>query len=137
MAGKQLPLSVELAARPLPGVIEEKTHLSGFRCIAGLDEVGRGPLAGPVVAAAVVLPRGFSNSDFKDSKLLSAGQREKLVPLIKETAISWGIGIVEVEEIDRINMLKVLLAMVRASQVLKPSPDCFLIDGNQMMPGVF
>ena len=138
MAGMQLPLSVELAARPSPGVIEEETHLSGFRWIAGLDEVGRGPLAGPVVAAAVVLPRGFSKPDFKDSKLLSARQREKLVPLIKASAVAWGIGIVEVEEIDRINILRAsLLAMVRASQVLQPFPDCLLIDGNQMIPADF
>jgi ribonuclease HII len=138
MTGKQLPLSAELASRPSPGVIEEETYLSGFRYVAGLDEVGRGPLAGPVVAAAVVLPRGFSNSDVKDSKLLSAGQREKLVPLIKKNAVSWGIGIAEVEEIDRINILKASLrAMVRAFQVLQPLPDCLLIDGTQMIPADF
>jgi len=138
MTGKQLPLSAELAARSSPGVIEEETHLSRFRCVAGLDEVGRGPLAGPVVAAAVVLPSGFSHSDVKDSKLLSVGQREKLVPLIRESAMSWGIGIVEVEEMDRINILKPsLLAMVRASQVVQPFPDCLLIDGNQVIPTGF
>jgi ribonuclease HII len=91
-----------------------------------------------VVAGAVVLPRGFSHTDIKDSKLLSPGQREKLVPVIKKHAVSWGIGIVEVEEIDRINILKAsLLAMVRASRVLEPTPDCLLIDGNQMIPSDF
>jgi len=138
MTSKQVPLSAELVNRPSPGAIEEETYSRGFRCIAGLDEVGRGPLAGPVVAAAVVLPRGFSHTDMKDSKLLSPGQRERLVPVIKTNAVSWGIGIVEVEEIDRINILKAsLLAMVRASLVLHPTPDCLLIDGNQMIPRDF
>ena len=96
----QIPLSEELG-RPISlGVIEEETYLRGFRCLAGLDEVGRGPLAGPVVAAAVVLPRGFSHPDIRDSKLLSSGQREKLVPIIKQTAVTWGLGVVEVEEVE-------------------------------------
>ena len=138
MPGQQLLLSPELVRHPSVGSIEEETYLSGFTYVAGLDEVGRGPLAGPVVAAAVVLPLRFSNSDIKDSKLLSARQREKLIPLIKETALSWGVGVVEVEEIDRMNILKAsFLAMVRAFQVLQPSPDCLLIDGNQVIPVEF
>ena len=76
MGDNQMPLSEELTQPPPPGAIEEETYSRGFKCIAGLDEVGRGPLAGPVVAAAVVLPRGFSHPDIKDSKLLSPSQRE-------------------------------------------------------------
>ncbi|MPZ78222.1 MAG: ribonuclease HII [Deltaproteobacteria bacterium] len=138
MRGKQFTLSEEFE-RPIPqGAIEEVSYLRGFRCIAGLDEVGRGPLAGPVVAAAVVLPRGFTHVDIKDSKLLTAEQREKLSPVIRESALSWGVGVVEVEEIDRINILQAsLLAMVKAFRALTPLPDCLLIDGNQMIPAEF
>jgi ribonuclease HII len=135
MNGKQLTLSAEFD-RPVPqGFIERKWYLSGFKCVAGLDEAGRGPLAGPVVAAAVVLPRGFTHPDIKDSKLLTVEQREKLLPIIKEAALCWGVGVVEVDEIDRINILKAsLLAMVKAFRALCTIPDCLLIDGNQMIP---
>lgn len=138
MIGKQFTLSDEFE-RPLPqGAIEETSYLRGFKCIAGLDEVGRGPLAGPVVAAAVVFPRGFTHPDIKDSKLLTAEQREKLLPTIRESALSWAVGVVEVEEIDRINILKAsLLAMVKAFRSLRPMPDCLLIDGNQPIPAEF
>jgi ribonuclease HII len=114
---------------------EAQCHARGFKVIAGLDEVGRGPLAGPVVAAAVVLPRGFVHAEIKDSKLLSPKQRERLAPLIQQQAESWGLGIVEVEEIDRINILQAsLLAMVKALDALPMPPDCLLIDGNQPIP---
>ena len=121
---------------PVPfGAIEEEGYACGFNCIAGLDEVGRGPLAGPVVAAAVVLPRGFRHTDIKDSKLLTARQRERIAPAIKQNAECWGIGVVDVEEIDRINILKAsLLAMVKAFQGLRSAPDLLLIDGNQPIP---
>jgi len=138
MGDNQMPLSEELTQPPPPGAIEEETYSRGFKCIAGLDEVGRGPLAGPVVAAAVVLPRGFSHPDIKDSKLLSPSQRETLVPIIKQNAVTWGLGIVEVEEIDRINILRAsLLAMGKALKALRPIPDCLLIDGNQKIPAEF
>ena len=114
---------------------EEESFARGFKSVAGVDEVGRGPLAGPVVAAAVILPRGFSHPDIKDSKLLSPKQREKLAPLIRENAVCWGLGVVGVEEIDRINILQAsLLAMVKALDVLTSMPDCLLIDGNQPIP---
>ena len=114
---------------------EADGYARGFKAIAGVDEVGRGPLAGPVVAAAVILPRGFSHSEIKDSKLLSAKQRDKLAPLICESALSWGLGVVAVDEIDRINILQAsLLAMVKALEALEPLPDCLLIDGNQPIP---
>ncbi|HWH76145.1 MAG TPA: ribonuclease HII, partial [Candidatus Binatus sp.] len=95
----------------------------------------RGPLAGPVVAAAVILPRDFCHSEIKDSKLLSAKQREKLAPLIRRNAESWGLGVVEVDEIDRINILQAsLLAMAKALGALNRQPDCLLIDGNRPIP---
>jgi ribonuclease HII len=136
MNAGQFSLSEEFIQPILPGAIEEQTYSRGYKRIAGLDEVGRGPLAGPVVAAAVVFPRGFSHPDIKDSKLLSARQREKLVPIIRRNVMGWGIGIVEVEEIDRINILNASLqAMVQALAALRPLPDCLLIDGNQIIPG--
>src|SRR5919201_3282841 len=134
MGGGQLLLGTEL--KPLTfRALEEEGYARGFKCVAGADEVGRGPLAGPVVAAVVILPRGFSHPEIKDSKLLTASQREKLAPLIRASAISWGLGVVEVEEIDRINILKAsLLAVVKALDCLTAKPDCLLIDGNQPIP---
>ncbi|MGH7827022.1 MAG: ribonuclease HII [Candidatus Binatia bacterium] len=114
---------------------EEQRYSRGATRIAGLDEAGRGPLAGAVLAAAVVFPQGYRNPDIKDSKLLSAGQRERLVEIIKGEAVAWGLGRVDVEEIDRINIFEAsLLAMVKAYQALHPRPDCLLIDGDQKIP---
>lgn len=135
MRGKQLPLSAEFLQPLESGRIEELAYADGFRCIAGLDEVGRGPLAGPVVAAAVILPRGFAHPGITDSKLLTRAQRETVAPVIRENAVSWAVGIVDVEEIDRLNILKAsLLAMAKAYQALRPAPDYLLIDGNQAIP---
>lgn len=104
----------------------------GYRKIAGVDEAGRGPLAGPVVAAAVILPLGESIQGVDDSKKLSPAKREELVPLIHKTALGWGIGIVEVETIDSINILQAArLAMKLAVEQLSTSADLLLIDGNQ------
>jgi ribonuclease HII len=115
--------------------IEDENYARGFHCIAGIDEVGRGPLAGPVVAAAVVLPREFNEDGIKDSKLLTALQRERLAPIIKAKAISWGLGIVKVQEIDRFNILKAsLMAMAKACRALAPAPDHLLIDGRETIP---
>jgi ribonuclease HII len=121
-----------------PSGFEEEAYARGFRCVGGIDEAGRGPWAGPVVAAAVVLPRGLSDPEIKDSKLLTAAKREEAAARIKERAIAWGLGIVEVEEIDRINILKAsLLAMAHAYQQLRPMPDCLLIDGPHSIPVKF
>jgi ribonuclease HII len=115
--------------------IEGENYARGFHCIAGIDEVGRGPLAGPVVAAAVVLPRDFNEEGIKDSKLLTALQRERLAAVIKSKAISWGLGVVNVREIDRLNILRAtLMAMARACRALAPAPDHLLIDGKQTIP---
>ena len=115
--------------------IEGENYARGFHYIAGVDEVGRGPLAGPVVAAAVVLPRDFDEEGIKDSKLLTVAQRERLAPIIKAKAISWGVGVVTVQEIDRFNILKAsLMAMARACRALASAPDHLLIDGKQTIP---
>jgi ribonuclease HII len=115
--------------------IEEQGYARGYSYIAGIDEAGRGPLAGPVVAAAVILPQGFAHRDIKDSKLLTGKQRERLAPVIKSNAVSWGLGVVDVEEIDRSNILKAtLMAMAKACHALSPTPDYLLIDGNQTIP---
>lgn len=135
MRRPQLSLSEDFNRPPEFNKIEQDCYARGFNFIAGLDEVGRGPLAGPVVAAAVVLPRGFDHAGIKDSKLLTAKQREELVPIIKAQAVSWALGVVEVGEIDRLNILNASLrAMLKAAQGLAPAPDYLLIDGNQVIP---
>ncbi len=109
---------------------EETVRTRGFQLIAGLDEAGRGPLAGPVVAAAVVFPKIRSMKGIDDSKVLSAEQREKALTLLQKRAQGVGIGIVEAEEIDRINILQASLkAMELAVKSLPMSPDFLLIDG--------
>ena len=109
---------------------EKKATAEGFKAIAGIDEAGRGPLAGPVVSAAVMLPPTFSGSDVTDSKKLSAKKRVRLYEGIYAQAVSVGIGIVDAAEIDRINILQAsLLAMSIATHNLDPQPDCLLIDG--------
>jgi ribonuclease HII len=100
--------------------------------VAGVDEVGRGPLAGPVVAAAVILHPDRPIEGLKDSKKLSEKKREELFWLIQERALAWSIGQASVEEIDRINILQAsLLAMQRAVAGLRQVPDLALVDGNQ------
>jgi ribonuclease HII len=102
----------------------------GFKFIAGIDEAGRGPLAGPVVAAAVILPPGYKNGDIKDSKRLSPRKREALFDIIEKDALSLGLGVVEPSLIDTINILRATLrAMEQAVSNLSNSPDYILIDG--------
>ena len=99
---------------------------------AGCDEAGRGCIAGPVVAAAVILPRGMDFPEFDDSKKLTEKQREKLRIKVLENAAAYGIGIVSAEEIDEINILNAsFLAMHRAIDQLKIRPELLLIDGNR------
>ena len=99
---------------------------------AGCDEAGRGCIAGPVVAAAVILPRGMDFPEFDDSKKLTEKQREKLRVKVLENAEAYGIGIVSAEEIDEINILNAsFLAMHRAIDQLKIRPELLLIDGNR------
>ena len=112
---------------------ERKFKLQGYKAIAGLDEAGRGPLAGPVVSAAVILRRMDFESRIDDSKVLSESQREKAYQEIKEKA--WvAIGIVGEKVIDEINILEAtLLSMRRAVAFLKPHPDFVLVDGNMSL----
>jgi ribonuclease HII len=103
-----------------------------LKYIAGVDEVGRGPLAGPVVAAAVILDDTRPIEGLADSKTLSARRREELSILIRERALCWALGRAEVEEIDRLNILQAsLLAMQRAVMALSIQPELVLVDGNQ------
>ncbi|MBP9994832.1 MAG: ribonuclease HII [bacterium] len=102
---------------------------------AGCDEAGRGCIAGPVVAAAVILPRGMDFTDFDDSKKLTEKQREKLRIKVIENALAYGVGIVSAKEIDEINILNAsFLAMHRAIDQLKIRPELLLIDGNRFNP---
>ena len=102
----------------------------GFRCVVGVDEAGRGPLAGPVVAAAVALSSGAKLEGLTDSKKLSRAQREKYFPMIQESARGFGIGIVAESVIDEINILQAaLLAMKLAVENMDLSADLLLIDG--------
>ncbi len=99
---------------------------------AGCDEAGRGCLAGPVFAAAVILPKQFKNADINDSKKLNGKQRKELRTLIEEKAVAWAVAHVCVEEIDKINILNAsFLAMHRAIDQLKVTPQSLLIDGNR------
>lgn len=99
---------------------------------AGCDEAGRGCIAGPVVAAAVILPRGMDFPEFDDSKKLTEKQREKLRVKVLENAAAYGVGVVSAEEIDEINILNAsFLAMHRAIDQLKIRPELLLIDGNR------
>ena len=112
-------------------IFEHDAQARGYRLIAGVDEAGRGPLAGPVVSAAVVLPADFECKDITDSKKLSEKKREALFPFIQENALAFGVGIADHKEIDRINILQAaLLSMKRAVEALSPKPDYLLIDGK-------
>ena len=112
-----------------------KPYLSDRLKEAGCDEVGRGCLAGPVVAAAVILPKNFFHPFFNDSKQLTPKQRQLLSPLIQEQALDWAIGTASPAEIDTINILQAsYLAMHRAIAQLKPVPELLLIDGHRFQP---
>lgn len=100
--------------------------------LAGVDEAGRGPLAGPVVAAAVILPPDHGIDGLADSKRLSAARREALAPLIRERAVAWALGRAEPAEIDAVNILQATLrAMTRAVAELRVTPTAVRVDGNQ------
>lgn len=111
----------------------EKTWADrGFHAICGIDEAGRGPLAGPVCAAAVILPEGLEIPGLNDSKKLTDKKRRELFPIIEEQALAYGIGWASQEEIDDINILQAtFLAMSRAVEQLNIRPDLALVDGNR------
>lgn len=112
--------------------IENRHFSNGVKLICGVDEAGRGPLAGPVCAAAVILPPNLEIPGLTDSKKLSDKRRRELFPIIKEKAIAYGIGFASHEEIDEINILQAtFLAMERAMAQLQVRPELALIDGNR------
>jgi ribonuclease HII len=114
---------------------EKIAYQEGYQFIAGVDEVGRGPLAGPVVAAAVILPPDYINTEINDSKKLPAAKREKLYKIINKDAVAIGTGIVDTETIDHLNILRATLqAMREAVLELPTSPDFILIDGLHRIP---
>ena len=110
---------------------------SGFSCICGVDEAGRGPLAGPVCAAAVILPEGAVIEGLDDSKKLTEKKREKLYDIIKQTAVAYSVAYGTLEEIETVNILEATyLAMNRAIEGLNVKPDFALIDGNRVPRGI-
>lgn len=119
--------------------IENQWGEKGYTMICGVDEAGRGPLAGPVCAAAVILPTGIEIPGLNDSKKLSDKRRRELFPVIQEKAIAYGIGLASEQEIDEINILQAtFLAMRRAIDKLAVKPELALIDGNRTTDfGVF
>ncbi len=118
---------------------KEPLHLPACFCAgiheAGCDEAGRGCLAGPVYAAAVILPDGFTHPWLNDSKQMSAARRTALRDIIMSEAVSYGIGVVDNTEIDRINILRAsILAMHRALDALSVAPGAIIVDGNRFTP---
>lgn len=114
---------------------EHNAYLRGFTAVCGIDEAGRGPLAGPVCAAAVLLPEGLVIDGLNDSKKLSEKKRELLFPVIQENALAFGIGFADEKEIDEINILQAtFLAMRRAFDAMQRRCDYVLVDGNRMPP---
>ena len=113
-------------------LFEDQYKEKGYAVICGVDEAGRGPLAGPVCAAAVILPDHLDIPGLNDSKKLTDKRRRELFPLIKEQAIAYGIGLADHNEIDQNNILQATyLAMERAMEALCVKPDLALIDGNR------
>ena len=111
---------------------EEKAWANGYDSVCGVDEAGRGPVAGPVCAAAVILPAGIVIEGLNDSKKLSEKKREKLFDEITENALAWSVSLVDERVIDEINILQAtFLAMERAMAQLAPPPELALIDGNR------
>lgn len=118
-------------------IYESNLRKPGHRLVAGIDEAGRGPLAGPVVAAAVVLPAGFLPEGLNDSKKLTPARREALDAAIKKGAVSWAVGVATVAEIETYNIHHAsLLAMTRALDGLQLNPDLVLVDGRFTVPGI-
>jgi ribonuclease HII len=110
---------------------EQELWRQGFQFIAGVDEAGVGPLAGPVVAAAVILPEGYKLRELNDSKKLDEAQRTRLAAQIKTDAVAWAVAQAEVSEIDRLNIYHAgLLAMRRAIEALSQAPDYVLVDAR-------
>ncbi|WP_025743802.1 ribonuclease HII [Aquimarina pacifica] len=114
-------------------MLELKLHPHLLEC--GTDEAGRGCLAGPVTAAAIILPDDFTNSTLNDSKQLSEPKRKLLKPLLEDSSLTYGVTHIFMEEIDQINILNAsILAMQRAIEQLSPQPEHIIVDGNKFKP---
>ena len=112
-----------------------KINYSGFALEAGTDEAGRGCLCGPVVAAAVILPKDFEHPFLNDSKQLTEKQRKELRPYIEENALCFGVSFVDEKEVDQINVLQAsITGMHRSVAQLKPLPEYIIVDGNKFKP---
>lgn len=123
------------SAEEHPLQFERRLQRQGYKAVAGIDEAGRGPLAGPVLAAAVIFPDDFELPGLTDSKKLSPAARERLFPLIRQQALAVGIGLASPTEIDQVNILQATLqAMLRAVTRLSLAPDYLLIDGITPLP---
>jgi ribonuclease HII len=113
--------------------IENELKQKGFKFVCGVDEAGRGPLAGPVSVAAVILPEGCDIEGLNDSKKISEKKREQLYPIICDKAVAWSVVLVDHEEIDRVNILNATLeGMKKAIESLKIPADYAIIDGNRL-----
>lgn len=127
--------AIKAAYGALVTIMELQRFLEEGRIEAGCDEAGRGPLVGPVTAAAVILPTDFHNAIINDSKQLTERKRNMLRPIIEEQALAWAVAHVWPEEIDRINILNAsILAMHRALDQLTVRPEFILVDGNRFKP---
>jgi len=114
---------------------EKMARREGYHLIAGVDEAGRGPLAGPVVAAAVIFPPDYCNAEINDSKKLSVTKRENLYEMIEKNAVAIGIRVVDADVIDRVNILQASLKAMRDAVLdLSASPDFLLVDGLHRIP---
>jgi ribonuclease HII len=134
---KNLPLFSESASSSIrdPFFHESLAYEAGYGLIAGIDEAGRGPLAGPVVAAAVIIPRGVVLAGIQDSKKMTVKAREEGFSVIHRQALTTGIGVVSHKYIDEFNILKASLeAMRRAILALNPQPEFLLVDGIHKVP---
>jgi len=133
MAANQDDLSLEQQRHRKLKRYENRAYREGFRSIAGLDEVGRGPIAGPVVAAAVILPRNFFLPGVNDSKLVSPSRRREMALEIKKGALGWSVTAVSARQIDCQNILQCTRAAMRTCiEELVPRPDMLLIDAVQL-----
>lgn len=131
-AKKADPKSDLTPSMDLPNLFGSDDPLFSTTLVAGIDEAGRGPLAGPVCAAAVILDPDRPIEGLNDSKKLTAKKRESLAPLIKERALAWCVAWATVEEIDSLNILQAtMLAMTRAVEGLQVKPELILVDGNR------
>ena len=114
---------------------EKIARQDGYQLVAGVDEAGRGPLAGPVVAAAVIFPPDYVNAEINDSKKLSAAKREKLYEIIEKDSLAIGMRVVDADVIDNVNILQASLQAMRDAVLeLSASPDFLLVDGLHRIP---